>query len=145
MFVVDKYSIKKFLPKAGFTLVEMMLVMGIIAILLSSAIFLLKGTNETARINQVDADLKTYEAALTSYKLLAKKYPAQNEGLQALVTRPANVKRWTQQMKSLKADPWGVDYIYLYPGTKDKREPELISIGPDGERGTEDDMSSQDS
>ena len=47
-------------------------------------------------------------------------------------------------MDNVPIDPWNNEYLYKYPGTKDRSRPELICLGKDGLEGTEDDMSSQD-
>jgi general secretion pathway protein G len=46
-------------------------------------------------------------------------------------------------MSKLNQDPWGRDYVYRYPGRADKNEPEIISLGEDGQENTEDDINSQ--
>lgn len=133
--------------KGGFTLLEMVIVLGIIAMILGGAIFAMKGIGDAAKLKQVDADFKAYDSALRMYKLNAGTYPSTQQGLQALVQRPTGQpmpKRWIQVMQKLTLDPWQHDYGYRFPGRKNPNEFELTSKGPDGIEGTEDDLSSQD-
>ena len=71
----------------------------------------------------------------------------EQQGLKALVEKPTSTplpRRWTQIMDKVPKDPWDNEYVYKYPGSKDRSRPELVSLGKDGLEGTEDDMSSQD-
>ncbi len=131
----------------GFTLLEMVIVLGIIAMILGGAIFAMRGIGDAAKIRQVEADIKAYESALQMYKLNAGHYPTTTQGLAALKDKPASTpvpRRWTQIMKDLVKDPWGNDYGYKYPGSKNANEFEIISKGRDGIEGNDDDISSQD-
>ena len=132
---------------SGFTLLEMVIVLGIIAMIMGGAIYLMTGMSDSANITQVEADQKSYTMALERYRTLAGQYPSEQQGLKALVERPTTAPRprkWANMMERLKDDPWGNPYIYKFPGTKKKNRPELISWGPDGLEGTEDDLSSQE-
>jgi len=133
-------------PK-GFSLLEIMIVLGIIAILMGGAIALIGGVGEGAKLQQVTADFQALGSALKMYKINAGQYPTTAQGLQALVEKPTSTpvpKRWVQISKSVPKDPWGNPYGYKFPGSKNKSEFELISKGKDGTEGTEDDLSSQD-
>jgi len=83
------------------------------------------------------------------YKVNGKRYPSQQQGLEALIKKPATSpipKRWSATLDSEEKlyDPWETKYEYKYPGTKDPSIPEIISAGPDKQFGSEDDISSQD-
>lgn len=133
--------------KSGFTLLEMVIVLGIIAMILGGAIFAMKGIAGAAKLRQVDADFKSFESALAMYKLNAGSFPTTQQGLKALVDKPSSTpvpRRWSQIMKKLPPDPWGADYGYRFPGKKVQSDFEMFSKGPDGQEGTEDDLSSQD-
>lgn len=132
------------LPSRGFTLLEMVIVLGIIAILLGSAISLLKGLPRVAENQRVESDFRAISSALQAYKVSAGTYPTNAQGLQALVSAPEHASRWVKIMDKLPTDPWGSAYTYKFPGTKKAGEFEVISIGPDQEPGTSDDLSSQD-
>lgn len=132
---------------SGFTLLEMVIVLGIIAMIMGGAIYLMTGMQDSAKITQVESDQKTYMMALERYRTLAGQYPSEQQGLKALVDRPTTAPRprkWSSMMPRLKDDPWGNPYVYKFPGSKRKNQPEIISWGEDGLEGTEDDLSSQD-
>jgi general secretion pathway protein G len=137
----------RFHLKSGFTLLEMVIVLGIIAMILGGSIFAMRNIGNAAKLKQVDADAKALDSAMRMYKLNAGNYPTKQQGLDALVTRPTSApvpKRWEKVMDRLPADPWGNPYGYYFPGRKNASEFEIVSKGPDGQEGTEDDLSSQD-
>lgn len=132
---------------SGFTLLEMVIVLGIIAMILGGAIFAMKGISGAAKLKQAEADFKSFESALAMYKLNAGTFPSTQQGLKALVDKPTSApqpRRWIQIMKKLPPDPWGMDYGYRFPGKKQAGEFEVYSKGPDGMENTGDDLSSQD-
>ena len=132
---------------AGFTLLEMVIVLGIIAVLLGGSIALIGGVGEGAKVQRVDSDFNAIGAALRSYKNLAGNYPTTQQGLKALVEKPTSTpvpRRWASSMKKLPLDPWQNEYGYKFPGSKDPSEYEIISKGKDGIEGGEQDYSSQD-
>ena len=132
---------------AGFTLLEMVIVLGIIAMILGGAIFAMKGIGDAAKLSQTESDFKSIETALMSYKLNAGSYPTTQQGLMALVDKPTTTpvpRRWSRINTKVPLDPWKQEYGYKFPGGKKPTEPELISKGADGTEGTDDDLSSQD-
>ena len=136
-----------FRRRSGFTLLEMVIVLGIIAMILGGAIFAMKGISGAAKLRQVEADFKSFESALAMYKLNGGTYPTTQQGLKALVEKPSSTpvpRRWSPIMKKLPPDPWGADYGYRFPGKKVASEFEMYSKGPDGMENTADDLSSQD-
>jgi general secretion pathway protein G len=145
-------SMKSNLPskltrRSGFTLLEMVIVLGIIAVLLGGSIALIGGLGEGAKLQRVEADFNAIGAALKTYKLNAGTYPTSQQGLAALVTKPGSTpipRRWTKLADKVPLDPWEAEYIYKFPGSKNASEYELISKGKDGQQGTDDDFSSQD-
>jgi general secretion pathway protein G len=52
-------------------------------------------------------------------------------------------RRWEKVLDTVPVDPWGNEFRYRYPGSKDPSEPEILSLGPDGKENTADDISSQ--
>ncbi len=133
--------------RPGFTLLEMVIVLGIIAMIMGGAIFTMQKISDSGAITVVDGDFSSINNGLQSYKTNAGHYPSEQQGLKALVEKPSSAprpRRWTQIMDKVPRDPWDNEYIYKYPGSKDRSRPELISLGKDGLEGTEDDMSSQD-
>lgn len=132
---------------SGFTLLEMVIVLGIIAMILGGAIFAMKGIGDAAKLKQVEADFKSFESALQMYKLNAGSFPTTQQGLKALQEKPSSTpvpRRWVQVMSKIPLDPWDAPYQYRFPGKKRANEFEMISKGPDGMENTGDDLSSQD-
>ena len=132
---------------SGFTLLEMVIVLGIIAMILGGAIFAMRGIGDSAKLSQANADFKSIQNSLDMYKLNGGNYPTTGQGLKALVEKPSSAPkpaRWVQIMKAEPLDPWKNPYGYKFPGRKNPSEPEIISKGKDGIEGNEDDLSSQD-
>ena len=134
--------------RTGFTLLEMVIVLGIIAVLLGGSIALIGGLGESAKIQRVEADFNAIGSALEGYKLTSGGlYPTTQQGLRALVEKPSSTpvpRRWTKIMDAVPTDPWGEPYIYRFPGKRDNTKFELVSKGRDKTENTGDDLSSQD-
>ncbi|MGD7654426.1 MAG: type II secretion system major pseudopilin GspG [Verrucomicrobiales bacterium] len=133
--------------QAGFTLLEMVIVLGIIAMILGGAIFAMRGIGDAAKLRQVESDFKSFQSALAMYKLNAGSFPTTQQGLDALVNKPNTTpvpRRWVQVMSKIPTDPWDSPYLYRFPGSKRANDFEIISNGPDGIESTDDDLSSQD-
>jgi len=137
--------------RRGFTLVEMLVVLGIIVLLLALVVPRILGTQKQADVGYTQAQLKLLKACLQRYALDMKEFPTTEQGLQALVECPADVAetvaaRWKGPYTDdaeLPKDAWGNDYQYEYPPAQGKGEyPDIWSWGPDGEDGTEDDICS---
>ena len=121
--------------EAGYTLFEIMLVLGIIAVLVGSAIYMLGGAVGVAESQRAATDIKTLATALGMYKVQTGSLPTTDQGLEALVTRPAGAaapKRWREILDELPMDPWGKPYQYRRPGKKNPRSYDLYSLGEDG-------------
>ena len=128
--------------EAAYTLFEIMLVLGIIAVLVGSAIYLLVGNVDVAKIQRVDTDKQAIATQLKTYEMMNYSYPTTEQGLDALVHRPSSEpvpKRWTQLMADVPIDPWGTPYVYVSPGKKHPDGFDLYSLGPD-RRESEDDV-----
>ena len=123
----------------GFTLIEIMVVVVILGILAALVVPNILGNVDTARITAARQDLKAIESALDMYRLDNYTYPTSQQGLDALVTQPADpsIRNWRQggYLKKLPKDPWGNPYQYLYPGTQ--AEMDIWSMGADGQTGGE--------
>ena len=135
------------MSQSGFTLLEMVIVLGIIAMIMGGAIFTMQKISDSGALTVVDGDFSSMNNALQAYRTNAGHYPSEAQGLEALVTKPTTSprpRRWTEIMDSVPKDPWDQEYIYKFPGSKDRSRPELISIGKDALANTEDDLSSQD-
>lgn len=133
--------------KGGFTLLEMIVVIGIIGLILGAAAAVIGTGDKSAKITMTDTAVRGVETKLREYRLLGGVYPSQAQGLDALVTKPSIApvpKRYTQLYEVVPPDAWGNQFKYVFPGSKDPSKPEIISPGPDGAFGTDDDISSQD-
>jgi len=131
----------------GFTLLEIVIVLGIIAVILGGSIAVVGKLGDGAKLQRVTSDFNTISSAIATYKLNAGTAPTTQQGLQALITKPSSTpvpKRWTQLAKEIPLDPWQKPYQYRNPGKKDASDFEIYTSGPDGQEGTEDDLSSQD-
>src|SRR5881296_2905466 len=120
--------------QGGFTLLEIMLVVTIIALLLGTAIYKLAGNVEYARHTRVHADIQAISTQLKLYESMNGFYPTTEQGLKALVTTPETdpkPARWYQLFKEVPKDPWQLDYIYVCPGIKHPESYDLYSAGPD--------------
>jgi general secretion pathway protein G len=133
--------------RAGFTLLEMVIVLGIIAMILGGAIFAMRNIGESAKLTQADNDFKSLQSGLAMYKLNAGQLPTTQQGLRALYEKPTAApmpRRWTRILDKVPLDPWGNEYIYRFPGKKNPGDFEILSKGKDGMENTDDDLSSQD-
>lgn len=127
----------------GFTLIEMLLVVIIIGILAGGIITSLSGKSQDAKVARAHADISgSLSLALDLFDQDVGRYPSAEEGLKALVENPGgNASNWKgPYLKGgLKNDPWGNPYIYTLDAEHAGRYL-LRSAGPDGQAGTEDDI-----
>ena len=119
----------------GFTLLELLVVMVIIGLLagfVAPRFFAQIGKSE---VKAARAQLDALEKALDQYRLDVGRYPSSEQGLAALVERPAGLTRWSGPYlkKTVPQDPWGHPYVYKSPG--DHGEFDLLSYGKDGQPG----------
>jgi general secretion pathway protein G len=123
---------------AGFTLIEIMVVVVILGILAALVLPNVMGRIGQAQSTKVKADIQGYETALSLFKLDNFKYPTTDQGLEALVKQPADpsIRNWKEggYIRSLKKDPWGNTYQYVYPGTHGT-EYDLFTLGADNQPG----------
>ena len=131
--------------RRGFTLLEIMIALAILGLLVGLAVTNLDtifggAQSKTAHLFVNEA----IKLPLTSYRIQMGDYPSTAEGLQALISAPANrADSWRGPYLSdakLPADPWGEAYVYRYPGTKNKNSYDVFSKGPDKTEGTKDDI-----
>jgi general secretion pathway protein G len=119
----------------GFTLLELLVVVAIIGLLagyVGPRYFSQVGKSE---VSAARAQLDALEKALDQYRLDTGRYPSNELGLVALVTRPAGEPRWNGPYlkKAIPQDPWGRDYLYRIPGQRGDYD--LLSYGKDGQPG----------
>lgn len=119
----------------GFTLLELLVVIVIIGLLagyVAPRYFSQVGRSE---VQVARAQIESLEKALDQYRLDVRRYPSADEGLEALVAKPAGSANWQGPYlkKAVPSDPWGRAYVYRVPG--EKAEFELVSFGRDGKPG----------
>jgi general secretion pathway protein G len=125
---------------AGFTLVEIMIVVIIIGLLAAFIVPQYMSRVDEARVTKTKDDIQAISTALTLYRLDNFTYPSTEQGLSALVQKPndPNVKNWRTggYLQRMPKDPWGNPYQYALPGTHGG-EYDLFSTGADGQPGGE--------
>lgn len=126
-----EYERPRYGGEAGFTLLELMVVIVILALLAAIVVPNLLSAADDANVAAAKAQIKSFETALGLYHLKFKKYPTTGEGLQALITNPS--KSFLSQ-DSIPQDPWNNDYVYTSPGTQGHPF-EVVSYGADGQPG----------
>ncbi|MBI1771387.1 MAG: type II secretion system major pseudopilin GspG [Burkholderiales bacterium] len=122
----------------GFTLIEIMVVVTIIAILGAFMVPKLTGFTHEARVTAAKQDISTIMGALKMYRLHNQRYPTTEQGLQALIEKPtsgpaANAWATGGYIEKLRNDPWGKPYQYLSPGIRG--DVDVFSLGADGQPG----------
>ena len=123
------------LANRGFTLLELLVVIVIIGLLagfVAPRYFSQVGKSE---VQVARAQIDAFEKALDQYRLDTRRYPTSEQGLRALIERPANEPRWggPYLRKEVPLDPWGRPYVYRVPGSKGDYD--LVSYGKDGQAG----------
>ena len=117
----------------GFTLLEIIVVVAIIAILAAYIAPKVAGRVDDARISKAKSDIRVLESSLELYKLDNFTYPSSEQGLDALVNKPSGdtAKNWREggYIKKLTKDPWGNEYRYQFPGSNG--EFDVYSLGAD--------------
>ena len=128
--------------QAGFTLIELMVVIIILGVLAGLIIPRVMGRPDEARQAKAKIQMESMESALKLYKLDNGNYPTTEQGLKALVEPPAagNLpKNWRQggylEKGKVPKDPWGNDFVYVSPGSHGDFD--LMCLGKDGEAGGE--------
>jgi general secretion pathway protein G len=126
--------------QAGFTLIEMMVVMVIIGLLMALVGPRFIRQEEKAKSKAAKAQIELLGTALDTFRLDVGRYPTTQEGLAALVQRPFGLDRWDGPYlkKDVPLDPWNRPYYYRSPG-ENGRPYDLYSLGADGAPGGEGD------
>lgn len=127
----------------GFTLIEIMVVIVILGILAGLVLPRFMGRTEEAKKVKAKLQIENLEGALKLYKLDTGMYPTTEQGLEALVQKPATgtvPSNWREggylEKGKVPLDPWNRPYVYVAPGVKNK-DFDLKSLGGDGEEGGE--------
>ncbi len=123
---------------AGFTLIELMVVLLIIGVLAALIVPNVLNRADDARVTAAKTDVTNLMQALKLYRLDNQRYPTAEQGLLALLTKPTASpvpNNWKTYLDQLPKDPWGQPYVYLNPGIKG--EIDVMSFGADGQAGGE--------
>ena len=116
----------------GFTLLELLVVVAIVGLLAALVGPRFFGQLSKSKQQTTKAQIEAFRKALDTYKLDVGRYPATEQGLQVLLTRPGNDTKWNGPYldKEVPVDPWGKAYVYRLPG--EGKEYDIISYGEDG-------------
>ncbi|HNQ89204.1 MAG TPA: type II secretion system major pseudopilin GspG [Verrucomicrobiota bacterium] len=128
--------------RRAFTLIELLLVMVILGILAAIVVPKFSGRTEQARVTAAVSQIATFGTALDAFEVDNGYYPKGRSGLQDLVEQPRDAQNWRgPYLKGdVPNDPWGNAYIYEFPGKQNANAYDLMSAGPDGRTGTDDDI-----
>jgi general secretion pathway protein G len=128
--------------REAFTLVEMLLVLVILATLAAIVVPKFAGRSQQAKETAAKSQIANLEMALDAFEVDNGYYPKSGEGLYELIEQPSNAPDWKgpYMAKGIPVDPWGNEYIYLYPGRNNPDGYDISSMGPDGRAGNDDDI-----
>ncbi|MBR4531842.1 type II secretion system major pseudopilin GspG [bacterium] len=120
-------------PK-GFSLLEIMVTITIMTMIMGAVGVGVMGYLDKSKIKQAKIDIGTISNALDLYKTEFGRYPDSDDGLSRLVEEKI------LKEKKVPQDPWGNEYVYIYPGSNNEDGFDLYSFGPDGKEGGNDDI-----
>jgi general secretion pathway protein G len=128
--------------RTGFSLIELLLVLVILAILAAVVVPKFTGRSDQARVAAAQTDISQLGTALDAFEVDTGRYPRSEEGLAVLINPPGDVKAWRGPYlkQGMPKDPWGQPYVYRYPGTGNPTSYDLFSVGKDQQEGGGDDI-----
>ncbi len=125
----------------AFTLVEMLLVLVILGVLAAIVYPKIAGRGEQARVTAAQTQISAFKTALDAFEVDNGYYPKGKNGLLDLVQRPRDAVNWHgPYLDSIPKDPWQNEYVYECPGRHNPSSFDLMSAGPDGRIGSDDDI-----
>jgi general secretion pathway protein G len=149
MMETSTFSMSRLLvQRAGFTLIEIMVVIIILGLLATLVIPNITGYTEKAKREKARADIASLEGALELFKADNGFYPTTEQSLDALIIKPSTGRipaKWMEGgyfKKGVPLDPWGNRYVYFAPGRRGEGY-EIVSLGTDGQE-SDDDVSSSE-
>lgn len=133
----NKLKSNKVAKQAGFTLIEIMVVVAVIGLLIGFIGPRVFNQVEKAERTRIAQDIRAIESALKLYRLDNYRYPSQAEGLEALITSPSQNGNWNgPYMENIPTDPWSQPYRYANPSTHNKQV-DVFTLGFDKIQGGE--------
>jgi len=126
----------------AFTLIELLLVLVILGVLAAIVVPKFSGRTEQARVTAATSQIATFSTALDAFEIDNGYYPKGRNGLQDLVTQPRDAQSWKGPYlkNEIPNDPWGNPYTYECPGKNNPTSYDIMSNGPDGRPGGDDDI-----
>jgi len=127
---------KRRLKEGGFTLVEILVVITIMALIMSVVGPRVLNFLSESKVKAAQIQIESLASALDLYFIDTGRYPSTSEGLKALLERPSNVSGWSGPYlkgSNVPDDPWGRSYAYRFPGQRGRYE--IVSYGADGREG----------
>ena len=134
-------------PNAGFTLIEIMLVIVIVIALMAVLIPNVQLALNDSRKSTAQIYAQSLSNDITLYEATNGFPPTTQQGLAALVVKPTSEpipRKWSQRREKIEPDPWGMEYHYEYPGKHNPKSFDIYSSGPDRQPGTDDDVGNWD-
>jgi general secretion pathway protein G len=139
---MKNYIAKAYRNRAGFTLLEIIVVVFILSLLVAIVAPKIMGRTDDAKIADAKIQIKNFETALKLYKIDNGSYPTTEQGLESLIEKPATGQipgKYREggylEQKKIPVDPWGNPYIYVSPGIHGDFD--ILSYGGDGKEGGE--------
>jgi general secretion pathway protein G len=128
--------------RGGFTLMEVLLVLAILVILGSLAVGVFSGVQRNANINAARSQVGLIDSQLRQYQFDIGQYPTDLSALRSLPADVSDPNKWAGPYldRDVPLDPWGREYMYNPNGGRNTDKPDVWSVGPDGQDGTQDDV-----
>jgi general secretion pathway protein G len=129
--------------RSAFTLIELLLVLAILGILAAIVVPKMAGRSEDARKQAATTQISAFKTALNTFEVDNGYYPKGQGGLLDLIKQPRDAQNWHGpylDTDSVPKDPWQHDFIYVCPGKNNPSSYDVSSAGPDGQPGTDDDI-----
>lgn len=140
---ISMMSRKRSAIRSAFTLIELLLVLVILGVLAAVVVPKFTGRTEDAKIKACKAEMSGVKTSLNAFEIDCGSYPTTEQGLNALVQNPGNLDGWKRPyLDKVPTDPWGHPYVYRCPGSNGA-DFDLMSMGPDGHEGGNDDIDSK--
>lgn len=136
---------RQFRGESGMTLIEVMIVIVILGLLATGIAVNVLPKREQAKVAKAVQDIAALENSFQMYSLDVGDYPSTEDGIQSLWRAPQPAPdnwRGPYIQKPNFTDPWGTEYVYVYPGNHEGYDYDLYSLGKDTQEGTDDDITS---